>query len=326
MSSILKVENLTKSYLSFGLRALLPDSKKSDKARQSQKKRQIRALSGVNMSVRKGDIYGLIGSNGAGKTTLMKMIAGIGYPDSGKIELFGQGDLNNQRRRISVLLDNMEPFPNMTVRENLTILQKSLGIPEPDTVEKLIVQFRFQEQAKQKVSHLSRGRRKKLSIAMALMGSPDFLILDEPMNGLDPQGMVEMRELFLRLKEDYHMTILLSSHILGELHKMATRYGIMKEGRLLEEITAANLEEKCRQYLEIGVTQINQAVSFLEGQGFISQYEVLPEQRVRIYDTQCDPAVLNRMLNNQGMDVFHLEVQGQELEQYFMERLGENYD
>lgn len=122
------------------------------------------------------------------------------------------------------------------------------------------------------------------------------------------------------------MTILLSSHILGELYKMATRYGIMKEGKLLEEITAGNLEERCRQYLEIGVIQINQAVSFLEGQGFISQYEVLPEHRVRIYDTECDPAVLNRMLNNEGMDVFHLEVQGQELEQYFIERLGENYD
>ena len=301
MPLVFKTENLTKKY------------------------KKITALSGVNLQVEKGDIYGLIGSNGAGKTTLMKMAAGTGFPTEGTMELFGSRDLNKQRRRISVLLDNMEPFPRMTVRENLTILHKSLGIPERDTVDQLISQVGLTEQAKQKVMTLSRRKRKKLSIAMALMGNPDFLILDEPMNGLDPQGMVEMRELFLSLKEDLHMTILLSSHILGELGKMATRYGIMKQGKLIEEISAKELSGRCRQYLDIGADEIEQAVSFLEERGYISQYEVMPEHRIRIYDARSEPAFLNRLLNEQGIHVFHLEVHGQELEQYFMERLGESY-
>ena len=284
--------------------------------------KKVKALDGVNMNVEKGDIYGLIGGNGAGKTTLMKMVSGVGVPTSGTIELFEDKNLALQRRRISVLLDNMEPFPNMTVRENLIILQKSLGIPENSTADELIHQVGLTMEQHKKVGILSQGKVKKLLIAMALMGNPDFLVLDEPMNGLDPQGMIEIRELLLSLKEEAHMTILLSSHILGELGKMATRYGIMKEGRMLEEITAKELENLCRKYLDIGVVQLEQAICFLEEQGNLKRYEVLPENRIRIYDEDCQPALINRALNNQGMDVFYLEVHGQELEQYFMERLG----
>lgn len=298
MSYVLKTENLTKKY------------------------KKVTVLDQINIHVEKGDIYGLIGSNGAGKTTLMKMVTGIGYQTSGTIELFGDSNLSFQRKRIGAFLDNMEPFPRMTVKENLTVLKKSLGILERDAVNNLMEKTGLTKEAETKANVLSLGKKKKLSIAMALMGNPDFLILDEPMNGLDPQGMIEMRNLFLTLQREEQVTILLSSHILGELGKMATRYGIMKQGRLVEEVSDEELKKRCRQYVDVGVRETERAIPFLEEKGQIGQYEILPEQRIRIYDEECDPAKINRILINENFEVFHLETQRQNLEQYFMERMG----
>ena len=208
---------------------------------------EIISVSNLNMKIKKGDIYGFIGRNGAGKTTTIRMITGLVTPTSGEIELFAHKSekiINAGLPRIGSIIEHPALYTDFTAYENMELRGKLLGIPDKKVIHSILETVELSEVGKKKVKNFSLGMRQRLGLALALLGNPDFLILDEPINGLDPEGIVEMRKLLKRLNEEQGITILISSHILGELSKLATRYGVINNGTLVEEFTEKELELK----------------------------------------------------------------------------------
>lgn len=302
MDYILKTENLTKVY--------------------GNKK----VVNAVSMHVNKGDIYGFIGKNGAGKTTFMRMLAGLAAPNEGEMELFGKRDLEKQRVRIGTLIENPGVYPNMTARDNLEIVRRSYGITDKNAVDEMLAFVGLDNTGKKKVKQFSMGMKQRLGIAAALLKSPDFLILDEPINGLDPAGIKEIRDLLLKLNHEKQITILISSHILGELSKIATRYGIIREGSLIEEFTAEELSEKCRRCQRLAVDNTQKASVLLEENLHITEYDVPEPGVLRIFGHLDETAKINRTLIEGGVEVAESYLAGQDLEGYFMELLGEKHE
>lgn len=281
----------------------------------------IKAVNEVSMRVRKGDIYGFIGKNGAGKTTFMKMISGLATPTAGSMELFGKSDLEQARKRIGTLIENPGVYPNMTAEENLEIVRRNLGIPERAATREMLEFVGLDSAGKKKVKNFSMGMKQRLGLAVSLIRNPDFLVLDEPINGLDPAGIKEVRELLLKLNREKQITILISSHILGELSKVATRYGIIRDGVLMEEFGAKELEERCRKCQKITVNDVGLAASILEKKLSISNYDVLEGNVLRIFERIEDAAQINRDLITGGVEITESCLSGLDLEGYFMDLL-----
>lgn len=281
----------------------------------------IKAVNEVSMSVRKGDIYGFIGKNGAGKTTFMKMVSGLATPTAGSMELFGKSDLEQARKRIGTLIENPGVYPNMTAEENLEIVRRNLGIPERTATREMLEFVGLDSAGKKKVKNFSMGMKQRLGLAVSLIRNPDFLVLDEPINGLDPAGIKEVRELLLKLNREKQITILISSHILGELSKVATRYGIIRDGVLMEEFGAKELEERCRKCQKITVNDVGLAASILEKKLSISHYDVLEGNVLRIFERTEDAAQINRDLITGGVEITESCLSGLDLEGYFMDLL-----
>lgn len=210
------------------------------------------AVQNLSMTIHEGDIYGFIGKNGAGKTTLIRMITGLAAPSDGTILLFGSSDLKKARRQIGTVIESPAIYPGMTARENLIVQYRLLGIRDESQADAILTLVGLADTGNKKAKNFSLGMRQRLAIALALVGNPRFLVLDEPTNGLDPEGIKEIRELILRLNRDRKITVLISSHILGELSKFATRYGIIHQGRLIDEFTEEQLQERCRSLDESG--------------------------------------------------------------------------
>lgn len=281
----------------------------------------VKAVNEVSMSVRKGDIYGFIGKNGAGKTTFMKMISGLATPTAGSMELFGKSDLEQARKRIGTLIEDPGIYPNMTAEENLEIVRRNLGIPERTATREMLEFVGLDSAGKKKVKNFSMGMKQRLGLAVSLIRNPDFLVLDEPINGLDPAGIKEVRELLLKLNREKQITILISSHILGELSKVATRYGIIRDGVLMEEFSAKELEERCRKCQKITVNDVGLAASILEKKLSISHYDVLEGNVLRIFERIEDAAQINRDLITGGVEITESCLSGLDLEGYFMDLL-----
>lgn len=199
----------------------------------------------LSMTIHKGDIYGFIGKNGAGKTTLIRMIAGLAAPTSGNALLFGSADLRKGRKRIGTVIESPALYPGMTAKENLLVHYRLQGIRDTSRADAILTLTGLKDAGRKKARDFSLGMRQRLAIAIALIGNPRFLILDEPTNGLDPEGIKEIRDLLLRLNHDLQITVLISSHILSELSKFATRYGIIHQGRLIDEFTEEQLIRRC---------------------------------------------------------------------------------
>ena len=199
----------------------------------------------LSMTIYKGDIYGFIGKNGAGKTTLIRMVTGLAAPSDGSIQLFGSGSLLEGRRRIGTVIEAPAFYPGMTARENIVAFSKLQGLHDFSHTEDLLELVGLSHTGKKKCRNFSLGMKQRLAIAIALIGDPELLILDEPTNGLDPEGMKEVRDLILKLNQEKGITVLVSSHILGELSKFATRYGIIHHGKLIEEFTEEDLWRRC---------------------------------------------------------------------------------
>jgi ABC-2 type transport system ATP-binding protein len=202
------------------------------------------AVNRVNINIRRGDIYGFIGENGAGKTTFMRMLCGLAKPTGGTIRLFEREDLEKQRRRIGSAIENPALYPAMTAAENLEVYRILLGLPDKNIVPELLDFIGLANSGRKKTKNFSMGMKQRLMIAVAMIGNPEFLILDEPMNGLDPMGIKEVRDLLLRLNKERKLTIILSSHILNELSRMATCYGVIHQGSLIDEFSTAELEQR----------------------------------------------------------------------------------
>ena len=251
----------------------------------SKKYKETMAVDKVSMTIKKGQIYGFIGQNGAGKTTIIRLITGLAHKTDGEIELFGQTDnLDESRESIGSLVESPAFYGNMTARENLEISRLFRGIGSKDSIDKVLELVNLKDTGKKKVKNFSLGMKQKLGIANALLGNPKFIILDEPINGLDPMSIVEIRELIKKLNNELGMTILISSHILGELSELATNYGIISHGKLIEEFTAKELREKCRQYIEIIVDDSKKATVLLEEKLGITNYEVINDNMIKVYD------------------------------------------
>ena len=282
-----------------------------------------RAVDDVNMHIKKGAIYGFIGRNGAGKTTCLKMISGLSTPSYGEIEMFGYKgkDLQKVRSRVGCLIEAPGLYGNMSAYDNLNIKCKLTGIKKKGYIEELLKTVGLDTVGEKKTKHYSLGMKQRLGIALALVGEPDLLILDEPINGLDPQGIVEVRVTIQKLAKERGMTICISSHILEELSKIATDYGIIHNGCLVQELTREELMKKCSERIELTLDNPKQAIPVLDDMGFNS-YQVIDKEHIHIFERLGESASLNMELAKAGIPVKGISITSEELENYFLRLTG----
>lgn len=291
----------------------------------SKQYKQQLALNKVNLTIEKGSIYGFIGQNGAGKSTLIRVVTGLAFPTTGTIELFGESNEHNliqARKRIGTIIEGPALYPQMTAVENLEAHRLLKGIPGKECIEKTLALVGLQDTGKKKAKNFSLGMKQRLGLGIALLGDPEFLILDEPINGLDPMGVVEIRELLKKLNQEYSITILISSHILSELHLLATHYGIIHKGELLEQLTVEELINKCQQYLHIKVDNVEKAAALLENKLATTKFEVMPDETIKLFDYLNTPGKVSTSLANEGLIIEQFMPMGEDLETYFMNRIG----
>ena len=281
------------------------------------------AVDHLDLRVEQGDIYGFIGRNGAGKSTTLKLLCGLARPTQGETLIFGKPIRDSvARRRVAALIEQPGLYPDLSGRENLWLYATLLGLDSPTRqVDEILETVGLSPKEKKPIKHYSMGMKQRLGVGLALLGGPDLLLLDEPINGLDPEGIREMRELLLRLNRERGLTLLISSHILGELSKIATRYGIIQAGRLMEQITAGELAQKCTDYLHLQADQPQKAAALLERELHLSRWEMRPEGEIRIYEA-VDTKAVGQILTQAGIAVEEMGLHRQDLESYFLERMG----
>lgn len=275
------------------------------------------AVNHVDMNIQRGDIYGFMGENGAGKTTFMRMIAGLAAPTSGSIQLFGSGDLQKGRRKIGCTIETPTLYRNMTAKENMEIFRKAFGISDVTSTDHILKLMDLESTGKKHVGSFSLGMRQRLAIAVALLDNPSFLILDEPINGLDPVGIQELRALLIRLNQEEGITLLISSHILGELSKVATRYGIIHSGILVTELSTEELQEKCERRLVIRTDSAERSAALLQGQLGITQISISSPHIVILREYVDQSEIVNEILFRNGITIFESTIQEENLENYY---------
>lgn len=285
--------------------------------------RQFKALNGLSMHVPKGAIYGFVGKNGAGKTTLIRLICGLQEPTSGSYTLYGvdsrEKGIVRARRRMGAVVETPSIYLDMTAEENLKEQYRVLGLPSFEGIPELLKLVGLEGTGKKKAKHFSLGMRQRLGIAVALAGDPDFLALDEPVNGLDPQGIIEIRELILKLNRERQTTVLISSHILDELSRLATHYGFIDGGRMVKEISAQELEAVCRKCVRLEVTDVKALVRVLDGMGL--EYAVLDDARADVF-AQVNVSRLVLALAKEGCEVLTMQERDESLESYYVSLVG----
>lgn len=289
----------------------------------SKQYRHFKALNGLSMRVPKGSIYGFIGKNGAGKTTLIRLICGLQEPTSGEYSLYkisnNNKSIEKSRRRMGAVVETPSIYLNMTAEENIKEQFRIIGLPSFERVTELLELVGLENTGKKKAKNFSLGMRQRLGIAIALAGDPDFLVLDEPVNGLDPQGIIEMRELILKLNRERQITFLISSHILDELSRLATHYGFIDSGRMVKEISAEDLENACRKCSRIKVTDIKALVRVLDKMGF--EYSVIDENSADIF-AKINITKLTLALAEVNCEVLSLAERDESLESYYINLIG----
>lgn len=280
----------------------------------------MEAVSQLNMQVKTGAIYGLIGPNGSGKSTTLKMLCGLVHPTNGEAKLFGRS-VNDPmvRRRTGVLIEEAGLHHDLTARDNVRMKAECMGLADKRTIDSVLEITGLTNTGNKKVKHFSMGMKQRLGVALALLGNPDLLILDEPINGLDPEGIRELRELMNTLNEE-GKTILLSSHILGELSKIASHYGIIRGGRMTEQISKEKLEEKCRDYFQLEVDNVDRALPVISENLKDAGLEVYDNQTLRIYGF-TDSAWLIQLLVTNQVQVYSSGFHHMNLEEYFLDKM-----
>ena len=281
-----------------------------------------KALDKVSIEIKRGMIYGLIGENGAGKSTFMRTIMGLISIDEGSIELFGTTDLQAARRRMGQSIETPALYPELTARDNLRIQAANGGVSDRE-IEDLLKMMRLENTGKKKAKNFSLGMRQRLAIANALITNPEFLILDEPTNGMDPAGMAEMREIIQRLVKERGITVLLSSHLLDELSQIATHYGILHEGHLIKELSKEELAQESRQFIKIDTSATEQAVTVLDSLGY-RDYFVQSSRVIQLFEGIDQVAAINQALVEAKVPVDGIHLVGQKLEDYFLQLTGGN--
>ena len=289
----------------------------------SKKYGKFKALDDLNMSVPKGSIYGFVGKNGAGKTTLIRVICGLQHPSSGSYSLYGIDNRNakiaRSRRRMGAVVEVPAIYLDLTAEQNLMEQAILLGLPTLTGVREILSLVGLADVGTKKAKDFSLGMRQRLGIAIALVGDPDFLVLDEPINGLDPQGIIDMRELLLKLNRERQITILISSHILDELSRLATHYGFIDRGHLIKEIDASQMEKQCRKCTRIEVNDTALLPHTLDLMGI--EYRIHSHTEADLY---AKPHVgqLAAALAKEGCEIVSIQEKDESLESYFMNLVG----
>lgn len=285
----------------------------------SKQYRNFKALSNLTMNIPKGAIYGFVGKNGAGKTTLIRIICGLQSPTSGGYSLYDTDHsaplILKARRRIGAVVETPSIYLDMTAKENLRQQYLVLGRPSYDGIDELLSLVGLSDTGSKKAKNFSLGMRQRLGIAIALAGNPDFLVLDEPVNGLDPEGIVEIRELILKLNREHQITVLISSHILDELSRLATHYGFIDAGHMVKEISAAELEAACRKCVHVRVSHTAALSHVLDALSL--EYRILSDTEADIYG---EPAVseLVLRLKEAGCELYSIQEHDENLESYYI--------
>ena len=284
---------------------------------------KFKALDGLSMHIPKGAIYGFVGRNGAGKTTLIRLICGLQEPASGSYAIYGidhtDKSIGKSRRRMGAVVETPSIYLDVTAEDNLKQQALILGLPSYDSIPEILKLVGLDNAGKKRVRNFSLGMKQRLGIAVALMGNPDFLVLDEPVNGLDPQGIIEIRELILKLNKEKQITVLISSHILDELSRLATHYGFVDKGRLVKEISAVELEAACRKCIKVKVTDTKALVRVLDAEG--QEYEIISDTVANIYG-KVNLSQLVLALAKENCELISSHEQDESLESYFMNLVG----
>ncbi|MGL4912828.1 MAG: ATP-binding cassette domain-containing protein [Romboutsia sp.] len=291
----------------------------------SKKYKENMVLDNVNINIKRGDIYGLIGENGAGKTTLIKIIAQLINQTEGTVKLFGSSEKNQlckSQKNIGYTIESPALYMEMNARQNLEIIRMQKGIPGTHDIERVLKLVNLDINDKKKVKKFSLGMKQRLALAMALLDEPDLLILDEPLNGLDPTGILELRQLLIRLNVEKGITIILSSHILTELYKLSTCYGIMHRGKLVEEISSTELDERCKKHIYLNVYDSKIASTILEKDLGINDFIVCNNNIIKIYSHLDECAKINSALILNKVLVEEISIKGDSLESYFTKIIG----
>lgn len=289
----------------------------------SKKYGKFQALDDLSMHIPKGAIYGFVGRNGAGKTTLIRLICGLQAPTQGAYSIYGidytDKAIGKSRRRMGAVVETPSIYLDMTAEDNLKQQALILGLPSYDSIPEILKLVGLDNTGKKRVRNFSLGMKQRLGIAVALMGNPDFLVLDEPVNGLDPQGIIEIRELILKLNKEKQITVLISSHILDELSRLATHYGFIDKGRLVKEISATELEAACRKCIKVEVTDTKTLVRVLDAEGL--EYEVISDTVANIYG-KVNLSQLVLALAKEECELISSHEQDESLENYFINLVG----
>ncbi|MBO7424887.1 MAG: ATP-binding cassette domain-containing protein [Clostridiales bacterium] len=289
----------------------------------TKKYRNFQALDNLTMHVPKGSIYGFVGKNGAGKTTLIRIICGLQFETKGEFELYGvksnDPKIFKTRRRIGAVVETPSIYLDCSARENLRLQYKVLGIPNMKGIDEILKIVGLENTGNKKAKNFSLGMRQRLGIAVALCGNPDFLILDEPINGLDPQGIIEIRELLLKLNHDRNITILISSHILDELSRLATCYGFIDNGKIVREMSAEELEASCRKCMRVSVTDMNVLVRVLDEMGV--DYKLIDDKICDIYET-VSITKLTLELDKDNCELLTVDNHDESLESFYISLVG----
>lgn len=285
--------------------------------------RGFKALNGLSMNVPKGSIYGFVGKNGAGKTTLIRLICGLQNPTSGDYSLYGRKlsskNIAKSRRKMGAVVETPSIYTNMTAEDNLKQQYRILGLPSYDGIDDILKLVGLENTGKKKAKNFSLGMRQRLGIAIALAGNPDFLVLDEPVNGLDPQGIIEIRELILKLNREKQITVLISSHILDELSKLATHYGFIDSGRIVKEISAEELEAACRKCVRAEVSDIKALSKVLDEMG--ADYRIISDTEADIYE-KIGVSKLSSALEKENCEIISMKEHDESLESYYVNLVG----
>lgn len=289
----------------------------------SKKYGAFKALDAVSMHVPKGAIYGFVGKNGAGKTTLIRLICGLQEPASGDYTLYGRKntdrDIAKSRRRMGAVVETPSIYLNMTAADNLKQQYRTLGLPSFDGLTEILKLVGLDNTGKKKAKNFSLGMRQRLGIAIALVGDPDFLVLDEPVNGLDPQGIIDIRELILKLNREQQITVLISSHILDELSKFATYYGFIDNGHIVKEISADELEAVCKKCVRMEVNNTNALVRVLDEMGI--DYKIITSETADVY-AKVNVSQLTSALTKENCEVISMQERDESLESYYVSLVG----
>ena len=281
------------------------------------------ALDGLDMTVPRGAIYGLVGRNGAGKTTLIRLICGLQRPSSGEYAIYGVDSrdkaVSKARRRMGAVVETPSVYLDMSAGDNLKQQYRILGLPDFTGIQELLELVGLADTGRKKARNFSLGMKQRLGIAVALCGGPDLLVLDEPVNGLDPQGIIEIRELILKLNRERQITVLISSHILDELSRLATHYGFIDRGRMVRELSAGALEAASRKCTRVTVSDASALAVVLDGMG--AEYSLVTENTADVY-AKLNITDLTLALHDRGCDVLALEERDESLESFFVNLVG----